>query len=383
MPEKRYAASPDYRVVFTLGNSIESTAIVKTNRTFWLMSILALGAVTIALAACMPWYRLPDPRTADCEGLFRWLVQTDLATEPIETQLVLVDRFAEELRSGMKPPEDRSRLSVLQTERLSANIELLERIWFAARVDRLFEIAPNDRADFLDEQIATVFCWCHLETPREEPPRLEPARDESPRHEPAADPEPAADHAGNVGAFFTQIERWIDGAVPPAQERMRRAVRLGVARWLAVHDLAHSSPATRSLLAERIARELDKGMTPSSVLADLAPEQRATLEANAEMLLEAWFLDRADDYFNAPDEQKNAFIDAQIDRLSRWPIDSVLASDAADGSAPSTGKLAMMIRVSAMVEVWIARAAPERQQRLRDLITAAQLRMLSRPSRKI
>lgn len=123
--------------------------------------LLVLVGAGLAGTAGMAYYRmrLPDPRTADRDGLIRWIALRDLSQEPAETRRLLAQRFEEEFREGGDWGAAKDRLSPAQRERVWDNVLQLLEAWLELKVDRYAELAQNERLAFIDSTIDTVRAW--------------------------------------------------------------------------------------------------------------------------------------------------------------------------------------------------------------------------------
>ena len=130
--------------------------------------ILVLGAfvlATVSVAASVDlWlYRVPDPHTADRNGLFRWLALRDLTQEPPTTRQTLIARFEEEFEAGLQLGEATSKADEKYRVRLEQNISLLVTDWFRIQA-RQYHAAPfAERPALLNEQIDKIERWGLIE----------------------------------------------------------------------------------------------------------------------------------------------------------------------------------------------------------------------------
>jgi hypothetical protein len=120
---------------------------------------LLLGVLVIAMCAGGVFVyatRMPNPATADLNGLLRWLVTRDLSREPIAVQEQLLARLEDQLRKGLELGEAREQLTDVQRSQLLANADVLGRLWFYQQVDRYFASSDADRPSFLNAQIDEI-----------------------------------------------------------------------------------------------------------------------------------------------------------------------------------------------------------------------------------
>ncbi len=121
---------------------------------------VCLGAIALVASGYWAWkLRLPDPETADREGLVRWLVLRDLRGESPHLRATLLRRFQEETPEDVDPASIRSRLNGSRQERLWGNILVLAETWYSGRLDAYLAASPQDRPGCLDETIAEVTRW--------------------------------------------------------------------------------------------------------------------------------------------------------------------------------------------------------------------------------
>ncbi len=325
------------------------------------LSVVVL-AMIVSLIAWRLWAgHLPDPQQADTQGLMRWLVLAELADEPWDRQLVLVDRLEEELNKGGDLTGDAGSLSKQYQDRLQRNTQLLKRVWFQSRVDRYGSCSEAERFDFLTAQIQTVMVWSKFDIPTNNVVRQVDPIDHQ--------------HASTM-RFFSDVERWIAEADENHAVRYRQAVRDGLTCWLATRDLAEEPMPTRRELARRIENELENGLQLNQVSGDLNQQRQQILQANGLLLLEAWLHNEAEQYAALPANQRTAFVDAQLDRVSQWHLVDFLNGPSGDGSPSDSqdGVAALMV----VVDGWIERAEPDLQPQLGNLVRHIQQRVLWR-----
>lgn len=105
---------------------------------------------------------LPDPATADRDGLLRWLILRDLRNEPLKTRNILISRFQKELRSGLDMVSLRQEMEPRYEDRLWANILTLIETWFNQRVNVYSTMSDSERPRYLDKTISEVRKWKNL-----------------------------------------------------------------------------------------------------------------------------------------------------------------------------------------------------------------------------
>jgi hypothetical protein len=121
--------------------------------------LLMLGALVLATCAGGVFVyvtRMPDPQTADLQGVLRWLVTRDLTQEPESTQEQLLSRLEGELRGGLELAGAGDQLTAEQRKRLIDNADVLGRRWFLKQVDQYAAQTAAERPKYLDRQIDEV-----------------------------------------------------------------------------------------------------------------------------------------------------------------------------------------------------------------------------------
>ena len=127
----------------------------------WITAV-GVGTVAVALAAgvialCSPG--LPDPATADREGLLRWLVTADLGREPLETRLVLARRLEEEFGEKVDWKAVGEELDAGQKARLWDNVLALLEPWFTDKVDAYSRLPESDQPAYVDRTLRLIENW--------------------------------------------------------------------------------------------------------------------------------------------------------------------------------------------------------------------------------
>jgi hypothetical protein len=325
------------------------------------MVVLAVAVSTIGWHAWSIY--LPDPVRADGAALLRWLVLQELADQPRQRQILIVDRLAEQLNQGLPAAGNTARLSLSQRQRLARNLTASKRIWFETRVDRYAAIPAAEQWEFVNAQVATVLRWADLSAPA------------AAAEIPAGADECETRHDATM-QFFDELERWVAEADSDRAARMRQAVQAGLTCWLATRDLAVEPLATRREIARRIVAELESGLELEQAASDLTDEHRDILRANGLLLMEAWLSDEAARYAELPADERTDYVDARLDQVEGWGLFQFLSGPA--GPPASGGEQSAPVSLMTQVNVWIDRAEPARQPHLRALVADLQRRLLWR-----
>jgi hypothetical protein len=143
-------------------------------------------------------------------------------------------------------------------------------------------------------------------------------------------------------------------------------------RWVVTRDLAGESAETRKLLARRLGEEFfhsgDEAPGWDAVAAKLSDSHRERLWSNLPLLLEGWFLERVDRYYELDDAKRSDFVDQFIEDAQRWRGADVLCSD----KAAATGNMAFSERPAeyllGQIEQWKNRAEPDQRARIDEFV---------------
>ena len=148
--------------------------------------------------------------------------------------------------------------------------------------------------------------------------------------------------------------------------------------WVVTRDLNEETPETRRVLAHRLDEEFRAGIDWDAVGEQLDAERRARLWRNVPLLLEPWFMEKVDGYFNESDERRVAYLNEMIDSVAVWAgLDALLPGVAEENGATQrpAGLTEMLL---GEVERWQQRSVPERRQRMAEFLAAMRARWLAR-----
>ncbi len=333
--------------------------MIHRHRGILVLSLITAGSLAAILVTWyMSVFHLPHPSQANREQVFRWLVLRDLKLESHEIRIALVDRLQDEMGKDIQLDDQTASLSDSQRVRIVSNVELLKQVWFVQRVGDYHECLPENRMAFLARQLDTISRWTAIDSSLES----------------ASTNGGSSGRSNNEGSFFRDIDSWVAQADPAEQERMGTALKDGVVCWLATRELSEQPMGVRLELALRIARYLDSGAKVDSAVASLTSDQQRLLMSNGELLMEAWLHDRADAFFEMPETERDAFVGDQIDSFTKWGLVEWFAKSS--GESPSAW--AAQIKFMAMIQSWIARAEPDKRERLQELFTQVAAQWLKR-----
>jgi len=318
------------------------------------LTLLALAAASAGSGWYYFLYQLPHPRDANKSQLFRWLVQREIADEPYEIQVALIDRLEAELPEAAELDDATSELDGHQREQLSRNFRQLKRVWFTTRAARFAACPENQRANFLARQLRTIHSVSAIM-----------AQD-------------GASSPSLISRFFDDIQGWMEEAGADQRQGMVEVVEAAVIHWLATGDLETQPFETRRELANRIAHALDKrsrAFTPNGIVD--SDERQSVLRSNSLLLFEAWFLDRAAEYESLSADNRDQFVAEQIKRVYRWGVlDFLMQTNGESSPDPPSGLLGIM-RLAKLVNTWIERAEEPDRTRMRNLFTHVQRQLIS------
>ncbi len=288
------------------------------------------------------YFALPNPATADRDGLVRWLVLRDISTLDDATQLALLDRMQEEFSSGPVVEMNPADLPASVAERLQNNLGHLQTVWFYTRVKQLAEMPSGEMDAFLDEQIVFAERWGDL-----------------------------APESGQLDVFV-MIDQWIDGAEGDLKEASMNGVRLSLSRFLRTRSVEKYPNETRLELANRIVEDLEYGARLDQQSAPSAPDEALMIRQNATLLLEAWLTAEALKYEQLDDVARQAYLDKRTKQIKEWGVIELVASQTTETQSSTQAMLAFAKESQA----WIQRADPESQPALRTLLQDVAQRVL-------
>jgi len=174
----------------------------------------AAGLAMVVIGFCSP--RLPDPATADREGLLRWLVTQDLSQEPLDTRLTLARRLEQEFGAKIDWAAVGKRLDGSQKDRLWENVALLLEPWFADKVDGYFRLPESRRTAYVDLTVELIDNWKGAAAL-------------------AADPsagDPCVKRPGLLELLAERIGRWMQSVTPQRRDEARQFLLAVQTRWL-------------------------------------------------------------------------------------------------------------------------------------------------------
>jgi hypothetical protein len=178
---------------------------------------LAMAVLVGAAGLMMFWPRLPDPATADREGLFRWLLTRDMSEQSPEIQLALARRLEQELMSGLDFRQSVQDLNEAQRGRLWDNIRVLMKPWFMHEVDDYHRFSNTEQSDLVDRFLDVLAALQGLES-------LLPGQ--------AVSPDPPASQSDLMRTLMGQVDQWKAEVSAQQREQIDKFLSAVKMRWL-------------------------------------------------------------------------------------------------------------------------------------------------------
>jgi hypothetical protein len=334
---------------------VEFAPLAKHRGTLTIVAAVVLSIVSVAAGLQVhSWlYGLPELATADRDGLLRWLVLADLNDHDDATCRVLVNRLEAEFVGNNAADADfndaAKELSHSQRERIAANTKRLEEVWFHARVDEYLALKQDrQRTAFLDHQIRTIFRCAEIDQ----------------QFGRNGDNEDAGGR-DFVGGFFDSLAGWQASAPPFKQSQIASAVKEGLIRWLVIDDLSAQSPAMRRQIVAGLEKELGENLS-FQAKNSLNNEEQDNFWRNVNLLAEAWFHMKAEQFAALPKAERRAFVEKQM---------TVVAELAAHSPGSQQGG---PLGIAAKLQGWIASIDEPNRQPAREFASALQSAFIAR-----
>lgn len=305
--------------------------------------MVLLGLLSLVLFASYSRW-LPHPENASRNQLLYWVATRDLDSETMELRRALLERLIAEfdheqellqLRPDVVPPTYK--------ERITANVQVLKREWFAWQVERY---ATSGETRW--EVVAAGF----LQAQRfiDVAQRLSSGEGE----------------AIDIGAEVTGLV----ASLPESQrDQGKSLVGDAVVVWLTKTDISKWTREQRSRLAREIASALDaRPIESASVGSQWTESEQQQLTANVLLLLETWAVDQALELEKIEDPKlRNAWADARIEQVLGWKLLAVLFPSAAEQD-PWQSPWSTLQKLRELTTAWIERAEDSEQQATREMV---------------
>jgi hypothetical protein len=193
---------------------------MRVNRgVFGVVGVLAAASVAVLAAVGAWWYQRGeiDPRTANHEELFRWLVTHDLKGVSPQIRRYAAERLDEEFDEEIDWEALARQLTARHREQLWRNIPLVLEPWFMDKVDRYCASADTERMTVLDQTIDTMWLWSGLD-------KLGP--------EGTVKGESAGTPAGLKDMLLEEVKRWRSRVDRVEQDHIDEFMAALETRWL-------------------------------------------------------------------------------------------------------------------------------------------------------
>ena len=158
---------------------------------------------------------LPDPETADRDGLILWLVVGDLAEQPTETRHILARRIEAEFGAGLDWAQTAEQLDETQRARVWTNLRWLIGPWVVQKADGYWGLPAAERPAFLDGFLDMAETWRGAE-----------------QLLPVAIGEPDGAKESFLVTVYEELSLATQTAEPPQREQLEGFVAAVQARWL-------------------------------------------------------------------------------------------------------------------------------------------------------
>lgn len=168
-------------------------------------SLMALVAVGGLLGYQVLNQRLPDPATADREGLLKWMVLRDVSKQPEIVQQRLLDRLEDELRIGVDLKRVDTEVNEPRRRLFWQNVEFLLERWFREHVAAFHQLPEAEQRDYIRTTVDDLLTWDFVRRWR-------------------ADYESEGGDAAMLSRCEQNVLRWAQQAPPELAEQYRHAV---------------------------------------------------------------------------------------------------------------------------------------------------------------
>ena len=137
-------------------------------------------------------------------------------------------------------------------------------------------------------------------------------------------------------------------------------------QWLATQTATEETVERKLQIARRLEHHFRYGTDWDSQLRALSDTQRMRFDDNYLEVTRVWFLDKVDRYFETPEEEREAYLDSQMENITRWqrliPVTAEDVSKGLEGGAMPQG----LMRFFLQVRMWAEEATPQERDRIRQ-----------------
>lgn len=200
------------------------------------ITILVLIALTsISAAAMVEVFRigLPERPFRNPGEIIGWMTTHNFATAEPTVQRLLIYRVESDFNRDVDWGPLIDQLNEKQLQRFAENFSELMRVWFLGKVDGYFAVPDEQRNQYLNDEMATIFNW--------KVPYQDVLEVQNPD-----DPEAANKNRQKLGAFFRwedQFAQWQQRSTPEEQNKMGQFIAAVTFRLLEYRKSGENWPS--------------------------------------------------------------------------------------------------------------------------------------------
>lgn len=148
--------------------------------------------------------------------------------------------------------------------------------------------------------------------------------------------------------------------------------------WLATHTATEETDERKLQIARRLEHHFRYGTDWDSQLRLLNDAERMRFDDNYIEVTRVWFLDKVDRYYETPEDEREEYLDGQIDNITRWqrllPVTPEDVNEVRGGGVMPAGLVKFFYKVSS----WAEEATPQERDRIRQFVKQFADRMKNR-----
>ena len=312
---------------------------------------LALGVATFDQ---WRWSVGSYPSVADTETdqLGYWLALVDLDSQTVSIRRALVDRLQDELKRGWQPLDVQDakvgRALDKYQQKITDNIEILTRAWFYYRCEQYGEVSnASRRLEFVRPQVDMVLAWADIYSQVQNNGQAASEK--------------------NAFELFDNLDGWIEDAEHDKQDELNLGMHHSVLYWLSTNSIDSLTLETRRELAERIAAALAGGASDKAELLALTAAHQSQLQSNAFSLVEVWLLNRSLEFVKLESNQREPYLDAQLETVKDWGLEKILVNDTESAAG---GSQMQLLKLMGNLAIWSERAPAQYRASYKKLTTS-------------
>ncbi len=173
-----------------------------------------------------------------------------------------------------------------------------------------------------------------------------------------------------VVSLAAAIQVFQDGLPNP-----KVAGRTDIRDWLSQNDLAAEPRETKLALAKRLELDFRQGFDWQAEFDNMSVDQQRQFSDNFIAIMEVWFREKVDNYFDQPKEDQEDYLDREIENILAWQVVENLEP------GPDSDKLASssrFTRVFDRIKEIFATTPPAEQAKIMRFLAAARPRVIAR-----